>query len=394
MHRYEFEVRLPSGQTEKRESIAASVGQVAAGLEAEGVQLLSIRQLGPAAPLQASGRSARAAVQELLGHRSHWLAPLQAFLAEFPSSPARRETNSLVRLLDEDLSVERITESVEGAMLLPLLNAGRSSNRHSEGAQAVGRVSRWVEQLDQQRTARWARWRAVMYPLLLLVLVAALLCGMVVFIVPTFREMFSEFGLSLPVPTRSLIWVSDQLTQHAAQTALAAACSLALCIAAIHVWRKFALTNRIFGRLVAGTSGNLVALSRISSTLAELLDLEVTLEEALRIAGNTCGHAYFASACRLAAQQAAAGKDLQLTSHMRRLSPLVMGALCMPMEQSGQRVALLREYSLAYADRARRRVDWLTTGIHSVAVLLVGLVIAYCIIALFMPLVTMISSLA
>ena len=60
----------------------------------------------------------------------------------------------------------------------------------------------------------------------------------------------------------------------------------------------------------------------------------------------------------------------------------------------GPDIALLRELSAMYGDRAAQRVDWSSGVLAQLAIVMVGLVVGYVVLALFMPLFSMVSSLS
>ena len=235
---------------------------------------------------------------------------------------------------------------------------------------------------------RWA------YPLLLLFMCLTILMVFSVWLIQIFREMFEEFGLSLPAPTQIAIWFTDQLTVHALRTVLVSIVSLAILIPIVRLWRGRALTNRLFGRVVAGTSSNLRAMSRLIATLAELLQLGAPVPDAIRMAGDTCGHAmYQNSTLRLASMISNGATRLDDVRAETSLPRLLLRAL-FAGPSSTPNIALLRELAVMYEARAASRGEILSTVFPAIAVLLVGAFVGFVFIVLFMPLVSMVTSLA
>ena len=64
-------------------------------------------------------------------------------------------------------------------------------------------------------------------------------------------------------------------------------------------------------------------------------------------------------------------------------------------EPGGQpNVALLRELSAIYGDRAGQRIDWTTGAITQFAILAIGIAVGFVVIAMFSPLVSLVSALS
>ncbi|MCA9160489.1 MAG: type II secretion system F family protein, partial [Planctomycetales bacterium] len=157
--------------------------------------------------------------------------------------------------------------------------------------------------------------------------------------------------------------------------------------------------NRIFGRLVAGTTENLQAMSRLTGTLAELLGLQLPLAAALRYAGKASGHRYFAEAATQTAELAVANTAVNtaeagvLVDPTGRLPQSVVYALTAGAE-SQPSVAVLRELAMIYAQIAQSRQDRSIGSLPVLGVVLVGLFVGFVVVSLFLPLVRMVTSLA
>lgn len=119
-----------------------------------------------------------------------------------------------------------------------------------------------------------------------------ILCGFAYFLIPLFRDMFNQFGLTLPPPTILVFWLAEQTTTYLFRSLAVIFCLMLIIIPFVRYWRSRSLSNRLFGRLVAGTSSNLLAMASLANTLSHMLRLGAPLNEALRIAG-TASRCYF-----------------------------------------------------------------------------------------------------
>lgn len=336
----------------------------------------------------------RQRLSEVIDRRHLWLPIFAELLQELPADAPRRVTEQRLQRLQNDLTVQQFLGIPEGTSLLPLLTSQPEPSIDSQPAR------QWLEQLycaQQRRSALRAWW---IYPLILLLITLCILMFFSVFVLPIFREMFNDFGLSLPSPTKWTFWIADQLTHYAGRTALYVTVGCLVAIPIVRWWRRHAFTNRLFGRLVAGSTGNLRAMSRLTGTLAELVGLDVPLSSALRYAGQASGHRYFAEAAtrmaeefqrdRFRAPAVGAGIPVDPTG---RLPQSVTYALVAGAEGSASQ-PLLHELAAIYTHVAQLRSARLGASLPLISLLVVGGFVGFVIVSLFMPLVSMVTGLA
>ncbi|MCA9126119.1 MAG: type II secretion system F family protein [Planctomycetales bacterium] len=382
---FNYTATTADGSLVEGEIQAANVSQAVALLEADGFSLLSIALVQASSP-DAGGDSLRARLCELVSRRSQWLPLLEAIEEELPPGSTKREARRLARLLKSDIDPDDLLLKPDAIALWPLLATDLDS------ANLTQRITSWLENTIRYQQAVGRRRRLMLYPLILLLVGLALIIFSSWFVVPIFRSMFDEFGLHLPAPTKFVFWISDLLTVHGLRTAIGVALFAAALYVVVVFWRRHAITNYLFGRWVAGTSVNLRACSVLANSLADLLNLGVPLPIAVRAAGLSCKHVYF--------ERAAEGLADALDQISAGASPLVMRlppTFLMAIGMSGGQqpnTELLQELATIYAERANRRTDWLAACLPSMMICIVGIGVGFLVIALFMPLVSMVTSLA
>jgi type IV pilus assembly protein PilC len=240
---------------------------------------------------------------------------------------------------------------------------------------------------------RTERFRLLTYPILVTLISLLVLALLSLMIVPTFEQMFAEFGLRLPAPTLLVIEVTRQLRFHAIRTLLMIVGIGVLLYVAARLWTRFSLTTRLFGSVVAGNSASVTAMSSLTGRLAELLQLGVPVADAIWIAGQGCDHYHFRKACEQLAGDAYAHAAPLTQSNAAACFPANVIHALEPGPE-GPRIGLLRELSSMYAGRVHRRVDWSTGAIAQLSIVVLGAAIAFVVVALLMPLLSLISGLA
>jgi type IV pilus assembly protein PilC len=323
----------------------------------------------------------------VIERRETMLPALRALVSDLPASRVKRDIEELVSEISEARSSDDLRHSDTAVRWLPLLAAGFSSDATSQ------RLSDLLRYATRDLQIRTERVRLLTYPALVALISLVVLALLCLLIVPTFEQMFAEFGLRLPAPTLLVIEVTRQFRFHAIRTLLMMVGIGALLYAAVWLWTRFSLTTRLFGSAVAGNSASVTAMSSLTGRLAELLQLGVPLADAIWIAGQGCDHYHF----RQASEQLAADSYSQA-------APLTQSsaAACFPANvihalepgAGGPKVGLLRELSSMYARRVHRRVDWSTGAIAQLSIVVLGAAIAFVVVALLMPLLSLISGLS
>ncbi len=385
---------------------ADTVAQAVHQLEQQGLQVTSIEICGADSSLPVSeSLSSRPAawhnkLQQMLDRKSDWMEPFQAIIDELPAGLVKRQINDIMQTLERDVRAADFVAQPELGTLLPLVIRG------NEQGDRLGNLARWLDQITVQKNRRMARLRAIAYPALLSVLALVLLMALCLFVVPIFREMFAEFGMSLPGITLAVIWVSDRLTTHLLPTIATLVPIGLIAIVGIRIWRGNALTNRILGRFVSGTTLNLSAMGRLCDSMAELLWLGAPLPDALEIAGRHCGHRFLCDAASQTATQlrnasSPAGQRFYerfpstfqfVLAHSQQSQVEQAGAS--ESAQPNRAIPLLRELARVYLDRSQRRFDWFSAALPTFAILVSGIVVGVVVLAMLAPLFFLVTALA
>ena len=132
---------------------------------------------------------------------------------------------------------------------------------------------------------------ALTYPVIVLAISAVVLSIILIFVIPTFAKMFSEFGAALPGPTVLVIKMSNFLKSYSFLI-------FGVLIFLFIVFRKFYATEKgkniidkillkapVFGSLIKK-----VAVAKFSRTLGTLINSGVPIIEALNVAAGTAGN--------------------------------------------------------------------------------------------------------
>ena len=386
MPAYIYQAIASDGERVTGEINAARVSDAISQLEAQGLEVESIRAANAVGHQNAERAAFYDRVNQALERRAELIPALNAIAEEMPASNASRDLRQLVHELEQSPKAEQFVARPATASWLPVIIRGSAST--STAARYASLLDDAARESENRKSLRMF----LAYPVFLAIFGGIVFTFLMLMVVPTFAKMFNEFGMQLPPPTKFLFWIYQQLTDYLPRTVIVLLSALLLAAGLIRAWLHFALSTSLLGLFTSGNSANVTAMSRFTGTLAEMLSIEAPLPEALRIAGRSCKHRHFrVKAEQMADQLESEGIALHQSSVAHNFPSVMIHALSFEPHQPN--VALLRELSRTYSERARARVGWSTSLIGPISLIVIGFLVGFTILALFMPLVSLVTSL-
>jgi len=389
MIRYRYQATNANDETVSGEIDAQSVSEALNALEKQGLAIRSIEIVSP--EKVASDAELALFYQELenlLERRSDWLPPLQSLAADLPRGSVRRQLERQVRAVSSIATAQEFIEHRDAIALLPFI----VTRLHPD--QGLRSRTDYLLQSSRQLEARSRYFNAFIYPSVLFGFSIIAFVLLSIFIFPAFSSLFQEIHTLAPKPTGLLLWSSELVNRDGIRAILCISLVGFVLFGLIRWWRSHAWTNRIFGRLVAGRTSNLLAMSTLTATLAGLLELKSPLGLALSIAGRHCKHAYYRQATECLAGVARSGVVAEIPLLSKKiLPPLLLHAL-QPSESAQPHLPLLHELAALYGEQSRNRSDWIIAGGPNLAIFFVGVFIMWIVIELFSALAKIITSLS
>jgi type IV pilus assembly protein PilC len=233
---------------------------------------------------------------------------------------------------------------------------------------------------------------AMTYPVVVFAMVIAIVSAMLVFIVPTFKNLYTSLGGTLPLPTRMLIGVSDGIRRFFPLLLLA----LVGLVLAFRRWKatpagryridQFKLKVKVFGPLFQKT-----ALSRFSRTLATLIRAGVPILQAMEIVAETVNNGVISRAVRDVQDSVREGESLAapLSKH-RTFPPMVVQMLAVG-EETGALDTMLSKVADFYDEEVEAAVASLTSLIEPLLIAVMGVAVGGMVVALYLPLFNIIN---
>jgi type IV pilus assembly protein PilC len=332
----------------------------------------------------------KATIDRTLESKSELIISLEKVLRIPEAAAYAKEIRSFIDALHRGISADDFLEDGLLAIWLPaLLTFGRIKDRGGSDMREV------VEAIVRSAEDRSSRSGALTY----VVTVFFLALGVVLFlcstVIPVFREMFNEFELKLPPPTLALVWVSDRLGPRSIAIFGVSLTTVLMLWLAMRIGRRLFVTldpASVLRGFSSGSNSSLIAMSRFVTTLAELLRIGTPIGDALNTSGKASQSVLLAGvAMRFAKDLRTKGKP----SHV--VTPYFPRLLFYGLDPTGcgePNIPLLDELGRIYSERARYRTDWVTGFIVPVATIFIGCFVGFVAFALFLPLISLITSLS
>lgn len=227
---------------------------------------------------------------------------------------------------------------------------------------------------------------AMTYPVAVLTLVLLIVTAMLLFVVPTFKDIYSDLGGTLPLPTRILMKISEILKSWFLLVIAGQVGFVFFFKRWIQtdtgrgVWDRFKLRLPIFGGLVHKT-----ALTRFSRTLASLLRAGVPILESLEITSDTVGNTVVAKAVKDVQEGVKSGEPIaRRLEHHKTFPPMVTQMLAVG-EETGAVDTMLDKVGEFYEQEVEATVNSLTSLLEPLLIVVLGGAVGGMVVALYMP---------
>jgi type IV pilus assembly protein PilC len=227
---------------------------------------------------------------------------------------------------------------------------------------------------------------ALMYPIVILCIAMVVVAGLLVFVIPKFQSLFSQFGGELPALTQFVIKLSDGFANHWYMILGGVVGGVMLLKAYLdtpggkQTFDMIIIDVPLFGELVKKS-----AVARFTRTLSTLLNSGVGIMEALDISAKTVGNFVMERAIMRAKDAITEGKSLTVPLAKEKYIPSMVTQMIAVGEQSGTLDQMLGKIADFYEDEVDVAVASLTTIIEPLMMVVLGSIIAFLVIAMYLP---------
>lgn len=320
--------------------------------------------------------------------------------------PLLRSLDTLVSLTaDREIkaAIEEVSRSVsEGSTLADALR--RHPRIFSEVAVSVidaaesggsidTAMTRLADHVERAKAIRDNARSALIYPSLIVLVTLGAIIALITFVVPTFENLFTTSGVSLPLATRILLGVSDVITTWwplMVVGLLLSVLGLRTAYAVPHVRLvidRVILKLPLFGPLVTK-----IAIARVSRTLASLMAAGVGILDAISSSSRTAGNKVIEEAMVKARGSVERGVDFSGSLSLYPEIPRLMSDMVGVGEQSGRLDIMLAKVADFYEHEVNAEVQGLLKVIEPALIVVIGMVLSGLVVAMYLPIFDMIAT--
>jgi type IV pilus assembly protein PilC len=236
---------------------------------------------------------------------------------------------------------------------------------------------------------------ALVYPAILVSLALVLVSIIVIKVVPAFSDFYLTFGAELPLVTRIIVRVSDFVRTQL----LFIVIGLVASVTAVMIWVRQPGQQARFDHAILRLPGigNIAAkfaTSQMARTLATLLGGGLPLVNALEIASRSVGNQYMAKQLDIVGTRVREGESFAAALEARGVFPEVAVKMTEVGESTGALQEMLNTVADFFDEEISTNMERFVTLVEPTLLVIMGIVIAGLLLALYMPLFQLSSVLA
>jgi len=270
---------------------------------------------------------------------------------------------------------------VFNALFVAMTRAGES------GGVLESALIRVADQLESEESLRRQVKTAMVYPGVIMTFAFIVLAALLIFIVPVFESIFADFDGELPLITKTTVALSEAL-QSRWYLFLAGGIGL---VVGFRRWkasdrgRKQWDAMRLKTPMKIGPIVQKIALARWSRTLAALTTAGVPLLQALDITGRTAGNWVVEKAMADVIANVKSGGTIADPLKETSVFPSMVTHMISVGEETGNLDTMLSKVADFYEDQVAAAVKALTSILEPVMIIIVGAIVGFIVIAMYMP---------
>lgn len=237
---------------------------------------------------------------------------------------------------------------------------------------------------------------AMTYPVIVVLLAVGIVAALMVIVVPKFEQIFSGLlkGQPLPALTRFVMSVSYFVQHNIVMTLIISAAAYALFIAG----RKTVMGGRVMDWLLIKSPvlGDLflkAAIARFTRTFGTLLASGVPILQALLITRDTSGNVHVAGAIERVHDRVKEGDGVAGPLGATAIFPGMVTSMIEVGEETGALPEMLARIADTYDEEVDNAVNSLTSIIEPFMIVFLAFLVGTIVIALFLPIVSIIQHL-
>ncbi len=246
--------------------------------------------------------------------------------------------------------------------------------------------ARLATYIEKARSLKGKVKSAMVYPAAIIVVSLGVVVFLMIFVIPVFAKMFTDFGGALPWPTQFVITLSDFMIAYILYFFPAA-------IGAFFLFKQYYKTepgkwfvHQIMLRLpIFGPLIQKAAVARFSRTLGTLLASGVPIIDSLDITAHTAGNKIVEEAILSSISSVKEGQSLAEPLAKHPVFPPMVVQMVEIGDVTGSLDAMLNKLADFYEEEVDRAVEALTSLLEPMMMVFLGVVLGFIILAMYLP---------
>ncbi len=235
---------------------------------------------------------------------------------------------------------------------------------------------------------------ALIYPALVLTISLGILSFIIAFVIPRFMELFQDTGVALPLLTMMLMSLSKFLLVHwylfiGGVAALAMGYRVLLRNYSFRFWRD----SMVLRMPVCGILIQKVTATRFARTLSTLLSGGVPILRALELSKEVTENEVVAKTITAVYDSVREGGFISRILEQNEVFPQLMVSMIAVGEESGSLDKMLAKVADTFEEEVEITANTLTSLLEPILVIGVGGIVGIIVLAMFLPLISLIQSL-
>ena len=393
---YEYAVRDKTGKVVKGRIEASNPTAVANRLRTMGMAPISITEVqvsGLQKEIKIPGLSDRIAVKDLAVMARQLATMISAGLSLLRALAIladQTENQALAKVLGQVRSDVETGSALSAALskhkqvfpplMINMIKAGEVGGFLDQVLLSI------AENFEAEVKLRGKIKSAMTYPIVVFVIAVLAVIGMLLFIVPVFAKMFTDLGGELPFMTQLLVTMSDILK--------IGILPLIVALVGLTVWwsknkNNPAVRDKVdplkLKAPVFGPLAQKIAISRFTRNFGTMIHAGVPILQALDIVAATSGNVVIERAVRAVQESVRTGQSLSGPLAQHPVFPPMVVQMMAVGEDTGALDAMLGKIADFYDQEVEATTEALTSIIEPLMIAVLGGIVGFMVIALYMP---------
>jgi type IV pilus assembly protein PilC len=234
---------------------------------------------------------------------------------------------------------------------------------------------------------------AMTYPIIVLCVAFGVVAILMIFVIPTFKDMFEQFGSALPGPTQLVVDLSHFFRSYwLAMIVFIVAVIVAFKWAGKQEKGRYYIDTAMLKLPIFGPLIKKVAVAKFTRTLGTMISSGVPIMDGLEITSRTAGNVIIEKGIRAVRSAISEGQSMAEPLAQTGIFPGMVVQMISVGEATGAMDQMLSKIADFYDEEVDAAVETLTSSLEPMLMVFLGGVIGFVVVAMYLPIFQMASS--